>query len=257
MRFKITIITAVLNDPKGLLKTITSVSHQKYKNVEHIIIDGGSQQESLHVLENKAQGVTRWISEPDKGISDAFNKGIALSSGEYLCFLGAGDVFFNDDVLSDIFDAPEAEEMSQYDIIAGKIQRMSFSGQPLWIAPKNMNRFNKKTLLFKLGLPHQGMFMHKRYFNQYGLFDLNFKYAMDYELLLRSYHHFPKVKLVDKIIANWLEGGVGTGKILEIYQEYHDMKLKNKIAPVYIVKLIDKWLKLKYKIRSKISSWRD
>lgn len=142
------------------------------------------------------------------------------------------------------------KELNQYDIIAGKIQRVTLSGERLWSAPKNIKNFSRKTLLFRLALPHQGMFMHKRYFDKYGLFDLNVKYSMDYELLLRSYHTFPHIKLIDNIVANWVEGGIGTGKILEIYQEYHQIKLKNKIAPVFILNCINNWIRLKHKMKS-------
>lgn len=253
MKPKISIITAVLNDPNGLLKTIESIKNQTYQNLEYIVIDGGSKQETREILQQSNHFISQFISEPDKGISDAFNKGIKLSTGDYICFLGAGDVFYNNQVLSSIFNHLTKEEINSCDIIAGKIQRVTLSGAPLWVAPKNITTFTKNTLLFKLGLPHQGMFMHKRYFNQYGLFDLNVKYSMDYELLLRSFHHFSKIKLIDKIIANWVEGGVGTGKILEIYQEYHQIKLKNKIAPAYILNLIHYWNMFKLKIKEIIS----
>lgn len=250
MKPKISIITAVLNNPKGLLKTIESIQSQSYKDIEYIIIDGGSHQDTINVIKNNKNTITRWISEPDKGISDAFNKGIQLATGEYICFLGAGDVFYTNQSLMNVFDKMTSEELNYYDILAGKIQRVTFSGKALWSAPNNIKNFNKKNLLFRLVLPHQGMFMHKRYFEQYGLFDLNIKYSMDYEMLLRSYHHFPKIKLIDEIVANWVEGGIGTGKMLEIYQEYHQIKLKNKIAPVFILNLINFWIKLKYKVKS-------
>jgi glycosyltransferase involved in cell wall biosynthesis len=249
MNPKISIITAVLNNPAGLLKTIQSIQSQTYQNKEYIVIDGGSEGGGVETLKKYPNVISSWISEPDKGISDAFNKGIRRSTGDYLIFLGAGDTFFNKDILSDIFNNLSEEEIHSCDIISGKIQRVSITGMPLWVAPKNIHNFTKNTLLFKLGLPHQGMFVHKRYFNRYGLFDTNLNYAMDYELLLRSFHHFPKIKLIDKIIANWVEGGVGTGKILEIFQEYHEIKMRHKIAPVFLLKLIHLWNSLKYKIR--------
>jgi glycosyltransferase involved in cell wall biosynthesis len=252
MNPKISIITAVLNDPTGMLKTIESIKNQTYSNLEYIVIDGGSKQENLEILKKHNNLIAHWISEPDKGISDAFNKGIKLSTGDYVCFLGAGDVFYDNQVLNTIFGNLTQAEINTYDIISGKIQRISLTGEPLWVAPKNIQNFTKNNLLFKLGLPHQGMFMHKRYFNRYGVFDIKLKYAMDYDLLLRSFHDFPKIKLVDKVIANWMEGGVGTGKILEIYQEYHQIKVRNKIAPVFLLKLIHHWNVLKYKVRLKI-----
>ena len=254
MNPKISVITAALNDPKGLLETINSIKSQVYDNLEYIIIDGGSEQASLDIIKKNKAVISCWVSEPDKGISDAFNKGINLATGEYLIFLGAGDVFYDKHVLQNIFEHLSPEEISAYDIISGKIQRVSLKGEALWTAPKNIQNFSKNDLLFKLGLPHQGMFMHRRYFARYGVFDLKLKYAMDYDLLLRSFHDFPKIKLADKIIANWMEGGVGTGKILEIYQEYHEIKLRNKIAPVWLLTCIHYWNRLKYKIKTYFSA---
>lgn len=247
---KISIITAVLNNSKGLLKTIESIQSQNYKNIEYIVIDGGSRQDTLDVLKNNQNSITSWVSESDRGISDAFNKGIKLSTGEYICFLGAGDVFHDNQSLMNIFGNITQEELNCYEIIAGRIQRVTLSGKTLWSAPNNIKNFNKKNLLLRLGLPHQGMFMHKRYFEKHGLFDLNVKYSMDYELLLRSYHDFPNIKLIDNIVAHWVEGGIGTGKMLEIYREYHQIKLKNKIAPVFILNCINNWIKLKHKVKS-------
>lgn len=257
MNPKISIITAVLNDPIGLMKTIENIKKQTYKNIEYIVIDGGSFPESINILKNNNEVISHWVSERDKGISDAFNKGIKLSTGDYVCFLGAGDTFYQDNILSEVFNNLAQEEINTCDIISGKIQRVSIKDEPRWIAPKNINTFSKKSLLFKLGLPHQGMFMHKRYFNRYGLFANDVKYAMDYELVLRSFHTFPKIKLIDKIIANWVEGGIGTGKILDIYQEYHRIKKRHKIASRYVLNLIHRWNILKYKIRLKISGRRN
>ena len=254
MNPKISIITAVLNDPQGLLKTIVSIQNQTYANIEYIVIDGGSKQKTIDIIENNhPKIISYWISEPDNGVSDAFNKGLKVSTGDYLYFLGAGDTFHNNHILSDIFNNVTEEELTGCDIIAGKIQRVTETGTLLWTAPKNIKKFTKNTLLFKLGLPHQGMFMHKRYFNHYGLFDQNVKYSMDYELLLRSFHQFPKIKLLDKVIAHWVEGGIGTGRILEIYQEYHDIKLRHKVASVFILNLIHYWNVFKYKVKKMVT----
>jgi len=192
-----------------------------------------------------------WISEKDKGISDAFNKGIKLAKGDYLFFLGAGDTFVDDKVLSKIFDTLSTTPM----LICGKVLRVSEHGEPLWQAPKHWpTHFNKKSLVKKLTLPHQGLFMHRSYFEKFGLFDLSCKFAMDYEILLRAYRQFPKTLLVDDIVAHWQAGGVGKGRILEIYDEYHRIKKQHQIASPLHLWGIDKWNRLKYKIKSKVMS---
>lgn len=191
----------------------------------------------------------RYLSEPDKGISDAFNKGVQLAKGEYLFFLGAGDTFVDVTVLESIFSKLSSRPM----LICGKVMRVSEQGQPLWQAPKRWpSKFNKKSLLRKLTLPHQGLFMHRSFFDKFGFFDLNCKFAMDYEILLRAYHQFPQIKLVDEVIAHWQAGGVGKGRILEIYDEYHRIKTKHKVASTLQLWGIDRWNRLKYQIKSKV-----
>ena len=99
-----------------------------------------------------------------------------------------------------------------------------------------------------MALPHQGLFTSKKFFEKYGLFDINCKYAMDYELLLRLYRSFPLVKINDLIVADWRAGGIGTNKTGEVVKEYHLIRVKNKIAPRWILNIIFKLTKIRYGI---------
>lgn len=99
----VTIITVVLNNKELLEKTIQSILGQTYKNIEYIIIDGGSDDGSLDVIKKYNDSVRIWISEPDKGIYDAMNKGAALANGEFINFMNAGDVFYDEHTLEKIF----------------------------------------------------------------------------------------------------------------------------------------------------------
>ena len=96
----ISIITAVLNGDKTLERTIQSVIDQDYKNIEYIIIDGGSTDGTLDIIKKYDHAIDYWMSEPDEGIYDAFNKGIQISSGEWIYFLGADDYFVDQNVLN-------------------------------------------------------------------------------------------------------------------------------------------------------------
>ena len=101
---KISIITICYNSERTISQTLNSINNQKYKNYEHIIIDGGSSDNTLNLI-NKANISTKIISENDKGIYDAFNKGIINSNGEIIGFLNADDTFHNNDSLSKIVEA--------------------------------------------------------------------------------------------------------------------------------------------------------
>jgi hypothetical protein len=155
--------------------------------------------------------------------------------------MGAGDYFWSNDVLQGMMQGlnPETDLL-----VCGKINRVNQAGDQV-IYTSSIN-FKKWHLLYKMALPHQGLFMNKKYFNKYGLFDINCKYAMDYDLLLRSYKNFTKVVLKDIVVAAWREGGVGKDKTLQIYDEYKRIRFKNNIAPKILIYLIDLASRLKY-----------
>lgn len=246
---KISIITASYEAKDTLEKTIESVAAQTYPHKEHLIIDGGSKDGTGEMLKSLSSKL-KFVSEKDQGISDAFNKGIKLSTGDYLYFLGAGDTFVDENVLSNIFTNLSSRPM----LICGKVLRVTEEGKPLWQAPKKWpKQFNKKGLLRKLTLPHQGLFMHRAFFERFGLFDLECQFAMDYEILLRAYHQFPDIQLVPQVVAHWQAGGIGKGRILEIYDEYRRIKKKYQVASDASLWRIDRWNRLKYKFKTLIT----
>lgn len=244
----ISIIIAVKNAKYMLQESLASIERQQYPHLEVIVVDGDSQDGTKAMLQ-KTPIVSKWISEKDRGISDAFNKGIAMATGEYIYFLGAGDTFYSEDCVSKLFDGLNSEVM----LICGSVMRVKEDGcTPLWIAPKKYKKFNVQQFLFRLPLPHQGLFTHRRFFSQFGLFDLKVKFAMDYELLLRAYHTFPKTIVKKEIIvAKWRAGGVGTHRILEIFQEYNYIKQRHKVASRFILWAVHLFTLLKYFIKAK------
>lgn len=242
MNLKVSIIICVLNGEKSIYKTVESILNQDYLNLELIIIDGGSSDNTIEIIKSFDSSKIKWISEPDKGISDAFNKGIKLATGDYINFQGDGDGFINNNSISDLFSNLNLKESP---IVCGNIQRIDINGNLIYKTKINKS-FNKKSLLFKMSLPHQGLFIPKEFFSKYGEFDLNNKYCMDYELLLRSYNNFPKVITRDLLVSNWRADGLGEGKTLEILKEYHKIKLKNKVAGKHTLLLINYYSLFKY-----------
>lgn len=244
----ISIITAVYNGEKHLEQTIKSIINQTYENIEYIIIDGGSTDRTIDIIKKYEDKISYWVSEKDAGISDAFNKGIKASSGEYINFQGDGDGFSSSDALEKVFTNINPSE----DIfVSAKIQRVDESENEMFLS-KHIDKFDYKSLLFKMSLPHQGLFTHKDYFDKYGLFDVNNTFCMDYDHLLRSYKNFPKVVTKDIVVARWRADGLGNGRTLEIFKEYDKIKRDNKVANAFILDGVKYWTLFKYYVKKLI-----
>jgi FkbM family methyltransferase len=241
----ISIITVVFNGEKYLEETILSVINQTYNNFEYIIIDGGSTDGTVDIIKKYENYLAYWISEKDKGISDAFNKGLKASSGDYINFQGDGDGFVSTDAIDKVFQDINPDE----DIfVSAKIQRIDEDGNEIFIS-KHVDNFDKKSLLFRMSLPHQGLFTHRSYFKKYGLFDVNNTFCMDYEHLLRAYHEFPKVVTKNIIVARWRDDGLGNGRTLEILDEYDRIKRDNMIASELVLDFVKYWILFKYYVK--------
>tara|TARA_B100000035_G_scaffold315200_1_gene334394 strand:+ start:2129 stop:2902 length:774 start_codon:yes stop_codon:yes gene_type:complete len=244
----VSIITSVLNGDKNLEGTIKSIVNQTYTNIEYIIIDGGSSDKTIDIIKKYENKISYWVSEKDAGIGDAFNKGIRVAKGDYINFQGDGDGFIYNNALEDIFRGINTSE----DIfLSTRIQRVDEDGNEIFTS-KHIKCFDKKTLLFCMSLPHQGLFTHKSYFSKYGLFNNNYIYCMDYDHLLRGYKSFPKVVTRDIIAARWREDGLGNNKSLEIYKEYDKSKRENKVADNVTLTLIKYWILLKHYMKALI-----
>ena len=241
----VSIITAVYNGEKHLEETIQSIVNQTYLNMEYIIIDGGSRDSTLEIIKKYDDKIDYWVSEKDQGISDAFNKGVRLARGQYINFQGDGDGFIASDSLEKIFQDIHSD---QDVFVSAKIKRVDVLGNEIFVS-KQPKVFDKKSLLFRMSMPHQGLFTHMRYFKKYGLFDTKNTFSMDYEHLLRSYNEFPKVVLKDVVVAQWRADGLGNGRFLEIFREYDKIKRDNRIASGLVLSVINCWILLKHSIK--------
>lgn len=252
----VSILTVVFNGAEFIERTILSILDQDYEDLEFIVIDGGSTDGTVDILQRYGHVIDYWVSEPDKGISDAFNKAVMLSAGDYLNFQGAGDYLLSSHVVTEMMEGVDAEHDM---LVCGRIQRVSEHDDKkvLWVAPKRYtSKFNKRSLLFRMALPHQALFTHKKMFERYGLFDIDNSFCMDYEHLLRAYRSFPSVKLKNIFFSAWREGGVGTDRTLEVLKEYGKIKIKNKVAPGFILMLIEGWILFKYYTKRSLRLFR-
>jgi hypothetical protein len=176
----ITVITAVLNGAKTLEQSILSVINQSYDNLEYIIIDGASGDSTLDIIRRYEQAIDYWVSEPDEGIYDAWNKGIRLARGDWLAFLGADDSYLPGALTSygeTIAGSPEGQLeyiSSRVNLTQGTKVIRTIGGQWRW-----------NTLRRYMNVAHVGSLHSRALFERYGLFDTSYKIGGDYEFLLR------------------------------------------------------------------------
>jgi glycosyltransferase involved in cell wall biosynthesis len=250
----ITVITVVLNGEKTLEETIKSVINQTYPNVEYIIIDGGSTDGTLDIIKKYEDYIDYWVSEPDKGIYDAMNKGVVVASGQWINFMNAGDKFFNDNTIFFIYQNVKSLN-SNYDIVYGKVEIINEKGEIEAIYGLNEKDSLKKLKKY-MSIPHQSTFYRLEFFKKTGKYDNDFKIAGDYEILLRSYKNL-QIKFLDSILALMLSNGVSQTQITKVFKEFTRAKLKNKdkiratytkIYIYYIVMMIKRIIKILLKI---------
>lgn len=198
---KISIISINYNNADGLYKTIQSVVQQTYKNLEYIIIDGGSVDESKRVIES-AEHIDYWVSESDSGIYNAMNKGIGAATGEYLLFLNSGDTLINDHVLA------EAVEMGlTHDLVSANLLVLKDPVPLKWI-PEDELSF--KTFLSST-IPHPSTFIKGTLFKTVGLYNEEFSIISDWEFfLLATCKYNCSYKHIDLFLTAFSDGGISS-----------------------------------------------
>jgi glycosyltransferase involved in cell wall biosynthesis len=177
---KLSIITVNLNNKAGLKNTILSVINQTFRNFEFIVIDGDSKDGSTEIIKEYASNITYWVSEPDKGIYNAMNKGIMKASGEYCLFLNSGDWLIDSDVL----EKASSFFKSSYDILIGNLFFCDHKKKELktWkddITP-DLSYFIHSTL------PHPSTFIKTSLFKEIGMYNEDYKIASDYDFFFKA-----------------------------------------------------------------------
>jgi glycosyltransferase involved in cell wall biosynthesis len=172
---KITIITINYNNLDGLKRTFTSVFNQTWKEFEYVVIDGGSTDGSKELLEQYHDKIDYWVSESDKGIYNAMNKGIKKAKGEYLLFLNSGDNLINDKILEEHHNFIKEKDLIYFNL---EIARNTFSQVRTY--PEYINF----SFMFSAGLPHQATFIKAHLFNELGKYDENLKFSSDWKFFM-------------------------------------------------------------------------
>jgi|SaaInlLV_10m_DNA_2_1039722.scaffolds.fasta_scaffold01043_5 glycosyltransferase involved in cell wall biosynthesis len=216
---KISVITVSFNSERTIERTIKSVIEQTHKEIEYIIVDGGSTDNTLDIVDKYKENINILISEKDNGIYDAMNKGIKLATGEILHFLNSDDYYINSSSLEKV--------LNEFNIDIGIV-----------ITPVNMVDVNGK-LLYKFSsnisnpfkcIPHQGFFYKKKLHDTYGMYSLFLKYASDYNFYLTLRKSNINIREVLQPSVNMQEGGEGVSDGLFVLSELFYVQVKNKLS---------------------------
>ncbi|MFV0330620.1 MAG: glycosyltransferase family 2 protein [Dysgonomonas sp.] len=196
------VIIATYNAENVLSTTLDSLKKQTCKNFELIIIDGNSNDSTKNIITSNLDIVSSWISEPDNGIYDAWNKGIRMAKGEWICFIGAGDTLVPDALEKYAYFIHKLKDKVDY--ISAKIARTTENntytsdlGEP----------YTWKSLRKKMNVAHVGSLHNKNLFKEIGLYNTEYKIAADYELLLRKKGKL-KAVFMDYVIGTMPIGGI-------------------------------------------------
>ncbi|SFB00618.1 glycosyltransferase family 2 protein [Selenomonas ruminantium] len=200
--YKISIVTATYNSEKTIEQTITSVIRQDYNNIEYIVVDGKSTDDTMKIIGKYAGYGIKWISEEDSGIYDAFNKGIDISTGDYIYFLGSDDALYSKSTITNVVDNLEAN----IDVLSAAV--MVVDGKSGKQYPVFNSHAKSREFFNGRMVPHQGMFCRTELLKK-NKFDTKYKIAADYKLFLQLYFDDKvAINFIEEIVAFYADDGI-------------------------------------------------
>ena len=209
MPMKISVITVCFNSAQTISLTLRSVQEQTHDAVEHIVIDGGSSDETLALVAAEGAHVAKLVSESDRGIYDAMNKGVELATGDVVAFLNADDYYHDVGVLARVAKVMQEEEL---DAVYGDVEFFR-AGQPHGVARRyNSGRFSARRLGWGWMPAHPALFMRKALFERFGLFRVDYRIAGDFEFVARVFQHGKlRHRHLSEVLVRMKLGGASTG----------------------------------------------
>lgn len=236
----ITIITVVYNGKKELEDTLLGIINQTYQNIEYIIVDGGSKDGTLEIVKQYEDHIDYWISEPDKGIYDAMNKGVSLSNGDFVIFMNAGDGFYDLDVLSKASMYIDSDT----DVLYGNtLMKYPDQDDRMWKA------YNINDLWKTMITSHQSMLFRRSSLLDHP-FDLSYRISSDYETILYLYYRGDKFKYLPFTVSYFMNDGISQQYMMtRIYERWRAVRKYNSTFEInlFYIKIILKRLYEKYK----------
>lgn len=247
-KIKFSIITVSYNSARTIRDTLESIRNQDYEDIEYIIVDGGSADGTLDIISEYSDIVTRMVSEPDHGISDAMNKGIRMATGDVIGIIHSDDMLYEGALrrIAAVYD-------ESIDVYYGDCVVCDESGNLMHVLTA---KSDLSDMPYSFGLIHPSTFITKRAYGEWGLYSTSHKYAMDYELLLRFYKKQAVMKYVNAAMAVYRVGGTN-----QIYRKKTIMEVRNisihyganpvKAEMLRLEKVLKDWIRPLIRVRSR------
>ena len=226
---KFCIITVVFNSEFALEKTIKSITEQKYKDIEYIVIDGGSDDGTMDIIKKYERFISIWSSEPDKGIYDAMNKGLKKATGDYIWFLNAGDEIYSNDTLNYINNFED-----DADAFYGEVEYIDEEGKNLGtrILKKPPENLSWKDIEKGMVVSHQSLIVKR---DKAVFYNLDYKYCSDVDWMIRTLKNCRTIVNTKKILSKFLIGGYSKTNILKSNKERFKI-LRNHFSLLKVLK---------------------
>jgi len=233
MQPKLSVITIVYNNVKDIERTMLSVLNQTYPNIEYILIDGASTDGTKDIIYKYKSRLTQFISEPDKGIYDAMNKGLSLATGDYVLFMNSGDEIYAPVTVAEVFDTAASA-----DIYYGETEMFNEQweslGQRRHHSPEN---FDWQSFKYGMSISHQAIYVKRSLAEP---FNLEYKYSSDIDWIIRAAKNASSIVNTHSYVAKYLVGGVSKKKHLaslkerfKIFTKYYGL-VPNLINHIFI-----------------------
>lgn len=234
---KVSLITATFNSGKTLADTLSSLESQTYQNIEYIIIDGSSTDDTLNVIKVNSTRVSKIISEEDSGIYDALNKGIRHASGDIIGFLHSDDILAYPDAIKDVVDM---FEINNSEAVYGDLDYVSRSNTSNIIRSWKSTGYSRYKIIFGWMPPHPAFYMKRSCYERLGGFAIDYKISADYESLLRYlWTHRISLSHIPKVLVKMRLGGISNRSITSVikksFEDIKAMKTHGIIWPLALV----------------------
>lgn len=232
---KISIITAVYNNELQIASAIDSVLSQTYKDIEYIVIDGSSTDGTLGVLDKYRPHIAQLVSEPDKGIYDALNKGIKLATGDVIGFMHSDDIFASDEVIAQV--AMQFADAS-VDTVYGDLQYVRKDDPSKVIRYWKSSTFDCAQLKRGWMPPHPTVYLRRSVYDKYGVFDTSFRIAADYDFMLRIFRDNERiVSYIPEVMVRMRVGGESSSikNYIRKWKEDYRALQRNRIGGIGVL----------------------